>query len=283
MPRHTTPPIRTVSTRRRAADPPEESSRLREDEVTDDHMATETSSQVRASGNSGPARPTETEFFREELRRLQQENSRLLAERSISSTILSHEAPLMSYDGKSDWEEYLTHVEVVSTTNNWDEIKKAQRVASSLRGTALSVLNSLPLSDRTQWVPLILALSHRFGQETLAPKWHTELQNRRQRPGESVVDLSNDIERLTRLAHPGWPDYCKNQMGVRAFLNALSNDQIRGIVAAAAPVTLQDALYRAQLVEASMQAGGSKVREGCYECGQKGHYQNRCPAKQKEN
>ncbi|KAF6204509.1 hypothetical protein GE061_002851 [Apolygus lucorum] len=153
MPRHRTPPIRTVSTRRRAADPLEEPPSLNlETGMANDQLVGDTTSELvlEASASSRHRQQEDAVDFGEELRRLQAENSRLRAERSFSSTMLVHEAPLLPYDGKSEWEEYLTHVEVVSTLNQWDEDRRAQSVASSLRGTALSVLNSLPIRDRTQ-------------------------------------------------------------------------------------------------------------------------------------
>ncbi|KAF6212423.1 hypothetical protein GE061_012946 [Apolygus lucorum] len=130
MPRHRTPPIRTVSTRRRAADPLEEPPSLNlETKMANDQLVGDTTSElVREASVSSMHRQQEDRVdFGEELRRLQAENSRLRAERSFSSTMLVHEAPLLPYDGKSEWEEYLTHVEVVSTLNQWDEDRKAQR------------------------------------------------------------------------------------------------------------------------------------------------------------
>ncbi|CAB0011532.1 unnamed protein product, partial [Nesidiocoris tenuis] len=198
-----------------------------------------------------------------QVRRLREENDRLAQEnlwlrgqlddtsRSRGSALLAYECSLMPYDGRTDWEEYMSHLNVVAQTNSWDETRKAQKLASALRGSALSVLNNLLPEQRLQWTPLTEVLSRRFGQENLAQKWQAELEIRRQKVGEALTDLAADIERMSRLALPGWPDHCRDQMGVRAFLKALTDEDMRRVLAAAGPKTVQDALTRAQLIEAT--------------------------------
>ncbi|BES95719.1 multicellular organismal development [Nesidiocoris tenuis] len=161
------------------------------------------------------------------------------------------ESPLVPYDGSTGWEEYITHLDVTAKANGWTEERKAQKLACALRGPALSLLSSLSPDSRLQWESLTTALRYRFGQENLAIYWQTQLECRRQKTDESLSQLATDIERLTRLALPDWPDICKQQMGVRAFMRALSDDRVRLALAASNPTSVQNALSQAQLVTAS--------------------------------
>ncbi|CAB0001463.1 unnamed protein product, partial [Nesidiocoris tenuis] len=229
-----------------------------------------------------------------QVRRLREENDRLAQEnlwlrgqldetsRSRGSALLAYECSLMPYDGRTDWEEYMSHLNVVAQTNSWDETRKAQKLASALRGSALSVLNNLLPEQRLQWTPLTEVLSRRFGQENLAQKWQAELEIRRQKVGEALTDLAADIERMSRLALPGWPDHCRDQMGVRAFLKALTDEDMRRVLAAAGPKTVQDALTRAQLIEATTSKEGRPKPSSCWGCGQAGHIRSQCPTTQEK-
>ena len=76
-----------------------------------------------------------------------------------------------------------------------------------------------------------------------------------------MSDLAADIEKMSRLAFPGWPETCRDQMGVRTFLKALADEDLRRVLAAAVPVSVQDALTRAQLIEAAMNKEGCRQKQ----------------------
>ncbi|KAF6199122.1 hypothetical protein GE061_007147 [Apolygus lucorum] len=284
-PRQQLPTARTVSTRQRAAD--ESPSTLNDEPpviesgetFTQMNCADETHGNV---GHNFTMLLAENRRLIFENARLQEENRQFHERNSAlcsrcndalhhNSRLIAYEVSLLPYEGKTDWEEYLSHVDVVAQSNGWNEQRKAQKLASSLRGPALSILSTLSTNERTEWVPLTTALSKRFGQQNLGPKWQASLEARRQKTGESLSDLAADIEKMARLALPGWPESCKEQMGVRAFLKALADEDLKRVLAAAVPESVQDALTRAQLIEAAMN------KEGCWECGQGGHARAKCP------
>ncbi|KAF6203650.1 hypothetical protein GE061_001982 [Apolygus lucorum] len=282
-PRQVIPPARTVTTRQRAA---EGSPTTSNDEppVTESAVFTQMNPAevIGNDCNNVTTLLTENQRLIFENARLQEEN-RNFHERNVSQCtrcneslhpfprLIAYESTLLPYEGKTDWDEYMSHVDVVARSNGWSEQRKAQKLASSLRGPALSILSTLLPCERTEWVPLTTALSKRFGQQNLGPKWQANLEARRQRAGESLSDLAADIEKMTRLALPGWPESCKDQMGVRAFLKALADEDLRRVLAAAVPLSVQDALTRAQLIESAMN------KEGCWDCGQGGHTRAKCP------
>ncbi|KAF6199278.1 hypothetical protein GE061_007304 [Apolygus lucorum] len=285
-PRQQLPPARTVSTRQRAADDSRHSTSNVEPPAVE---SGEIFTQMNRADETHDNVSHHFTMLLTENRRLIFENARLQEEnrkfRERNSTLcgrcndnlppnprlIAYEASLLPYEGKTDWEEHMAHVDVVAQSNGWDEERKAQKLASSLRGPAMSILSTLPPNERTEWVSLTRALSKRFGQQNLAPKWQANLEARRQKTGESLADLAADIEKMARLALPGWPESCKDQMGVRSFLKALADEDLRRVLAAAVPESVQDALTRAQLIEAAMN------KEVCWECGQGGHARAKCP------
>ena len=313
-------PRRTVTTRRRAADPEPTVS-----QTTNCDVAETTSSQrstnrinnveqllqdrqgpIPSTSNFESSEPTLMELrhslaaLQQQLldhatrtNQLEQENRELRNNPALHTTspgLVSHESSLMNYDGKTSWEEYVGHLEVITLANGWTETRKGQRLASALRGAAMSVMNMLPIEKRVDYSSLASALGLRFGQSHLALRWQRELETRRQRPGESLIDLATDIERLVRQSMPDWPEKYRNPLGLQAFLRALSDRDMSKFVAGTSPTTIQEALTRAQLIESqsevsggskrpdqSLASGGGRRPDCCWKCGADGHFRDKCP------
>uniref|UniRef100_A0A0K8SFD2 Uncharacterized protein n=2 Tax=Lygus hesperus TaxID=30085 RepID=A0A0K8SFD2_LYGHE len=94
--------------------------------------------------------------------------------------LVAYEGSLMPYDGKLSWEEYMVHLEVTAVANEWTTPRKGRKLASMLRGPALTVLTDLPPSVRTSYPDLVQALSSRFGQRNQSSKLQLILQDKRQ-------------------------------------------------------------------------------------------------------
>ena len=67
------------------------------------------------------------------------------------------------YSGDEDLEEYLAHFEIVSEINGWNYDTMSLFLASSLTGTARTLLNELDMSKRRDYKSLVDALKTRFG------------------------------------------------------------------------------------------------------------------------
>ncbi|KAF6216061.1 hypothetical protein GE061_000399 [Apolygus lucorum] len=156
----------------------------------------------------------------------------------------------MVHEGKTSWEDYAGHLDIVAAANGWSIERKGSKLASALRGSVLGVvLAMVPPEKRMDFISLSYALKLRLGQQHLSLKSQSELQSKAQRPGESLAEFAMDIERTVRLATPDWPKRCRDEVALHAFLRGLRDQGAKKILTSYAPKTLQDALTRAQLIE----------------------------------
>ncbi|KAF6202628.1 hypothetical protein GE061_003027 [Apolygus lucorum] len=202
---------------------------------------------------------------------------------SLRQKPISHEGSLMVYEGKTSWEDYAGHLDIVAAANGWSIERKGQKLASALRGSALGVvLAMVPPEERMDFISLSSVLKLRFGQQHLSLKWQSELQSKAQRPRESLAEYAMDIERIVRLATPDWPERCRDEVALHAFLRGLRDQEAKKILSCYAPKTLQDALTRAQLMEGQSYGRDLSISEPeCWGCNQKGHLRSNCPSNKK--
>ncbi|GBM80980.1 hypothetical protein AVEN_123141-1 [Araneus ventricosus] len=106
----------------------------------------------------------------------------------------------MTFVGKTSWTVFKTQFDVVSSTNGWADLIKASQLLAYLRGSAAEVLQGIPPDKLADLVTIENALESRFGDSHLTQFYRTELQRRRQKPGENLQVLAADVERLMNLA-----------------------------------------------------------------------------------
>ncbi|KAF6213238.1 hypothetical protein GE061_010955 [Apolygus lucorum] len=69
----------------------------------------------------------------------------------------------MVYEGKTSWEDYAGHLDIVAAANGWSIERKGQKLASALRGSALGVvLAMVPPEERMDFISLSSVLKLRF-------------------------------------------------------------------------------------------------------------------------
>ena len=191
--------------------------------------------------------------------------------------LLAYEGSLMAYDGKMPWEEYLVHVEVTAESNGWTEERSGKRLASALKGAALTALTELPKADRTNYQAIVGALSSRFGLRQQATKLRMLLEKRKQAVGEGLVELAMDIEKLVRGAYPDDPKCYRDAKGVQSFLDAMRDTDLKKMLALTTPATIQEALTRAELAEALGSNQQTRGELRCWGCNRSGHTKSACP------
>lgn len=108
----------------------------------------------------------------------------------------------LSFDGKSQWEPYITQFEIMVGMNQWNDKEKGNYVATSLKGSALTILENLSTETRQNYKRLVAALESRFTAAHQQELHHTKVKSRLRHHKESLHELDEDIERFARLVYP---------------------------------------------------------------------------------
>ncbi|GBM66297.1 hypothetical protein AVEN_220062-1 [Araneus ventricosus] len=103
------------------------------------------------------------------------------------------------------------------------DLRKASQLVSSLRGSA--VLQGIPADMLTDLVNIDNALESSFGDSHLTQFYKTELNTRRQKPGESLQVLAADVERLLSLAYAEYPLDVRKRLAAQYFVDAIRDEE----------------------------------------------------------
>ena len=109
------------------------------------------------------------------------------------------------YDGVSSWDDYRAQFELVAELNGWDGCTKAIYLAASLQGPARAILGDLDSSKRRDFSALIEALESRFGSKHQTEMYRAQLCCRTRKREETLPELAQAVQRLTRQAYPNGP------------------------------------------------------------------------------
>ncbi|KAK3083187.1 hypothetical protein FSP39_016311 [Pinctada imbricata] len=116
-----------------------------------------------------------------------------------------HDAPLLmkptSYDGKEDWDEYISHFQDCAELGRWSDRTKLLLLAASLRGQARTFYMSLSGEDKQSYPHLVSKLNQRFGSTRNQNRWLSKLEMRKRLPGESIAVLGDDIRQMAQRAY----------------------------------------------------------------------------------
>ena len=98
------------------------------------------------------------------------------------------------YDGLTDIDDYLTQFNIVTEINQWKLIQtKALHLASSLTGSARSLLSEFDSEHSRNFSELVTALQSRFGTVNKVEIYRAQLTNRVRQRGETVPELAQNI------------------------------------------------------------------------------------------
>ena len=107
----------------------------------------------------------------------------------------------------------MTQFKLLLELNRWTEQQKATYLTISLRVQALTVLTNLPKEQHGDFTALATALKNLFRNNRQAELNRAQLHSRTKKD-ESLPELTEDVERLTRLAYPesSGDDDCPRQV-----------------------------------------------------------------------
>ena len=143
----------------------------------------------------------------------------------------------------------MTQFKLLSELNHWTEQQKATYLAISLRGQALTALTNLPEEQRGDFTALATALKNRFGNNHQAELNRAHLHSRTKKRDESLPELAEDVERLTRLAYPEAAETMIVVLAKDQFIDALPDEDMRLRIRQSRPPTLRQALETALELE----------------------------------
>ena len=172
----------------------------------------------------------------------------------------SHQmAKPLPYDGQFPWEAYKLQFEMLAQLNGWSETQKATYLAVSLRGSALTILANLPSEQRSEYKCLLSALDNRFGTAHQKELNRVKLRNRMRRREESLPELAEDIECLSRLAYPDAAPGMVDVLAKDQLIYAIAYEDMHLRVRQNKPANLREALEHALELESYYLANKHRV------------------------
>ncbi|RHZ79445.1 hypothetical protein Glove_146g21 [Diversispora epigaea] len=145
-------------------------------------------------------------------------------------------------DGTQDPLQWMLHFEKVTCSNAWDEAKKIRKYATYLEDDAEEWHDEINAADIADWAAWRTGFVEKYCNTRWRNKWLRELENNRQRPGETVNAYYARFRQLVKRV-----DINVNQHK-RLFIKGLL-PYIAPLITMQAPVTLTAALEKAQAYE----------------------------------
>ncbi|CAG2223289.1 unnamed protein product [Mytilus edulis] len=154
------------------------------------------------------------------------------------------------YDGETNWEDYLVQFELIAAINKWSDLEKALELATSLRGSAQSILTNLRPEMRTNFVQLTAALASRFQPENQAEMYRAQMKSKIRGRTEQIPVLGQDIKRLVRLAYPSAPMEVRDYLARDCFIDSLNDADMEWAIFQAKAKNIDNAIQVALEYEA---------------------------------
>lgn len=152
-----------------------------------------------------------------------------------------------SFDGKSDWADYLKHFEAVATWNGWTGEEKAVQLIMSLSGTARQTWSDCwPDSEHCyNYDVLVNILAGRFKPEGQEEAYKAEFRGRCKKKTETFMDFGFALRRLGIRAFPKLNHEAREDIVRDQFLTGLVEPEMRKHVSLAHPKNLDQAITMA--------------------------------------
>ena len=162
------------------------------------------------------------------------------------------------YDGKSSWEAFLVQFEIAAKLNGWNEGFVSSNVPWVPNATL--ILSNTSGNERGDYAKLVAALSSRFGITHQSDLARAKLKTRIKRREESLAELAENVETLTRKAYPDALAELQDVLARDHFIDALYEEDLRLRISQARPQSLQVALETALELESFQLATRHRTR-----------------------
>ena len=149
------------------------------------------------------------------------------------------------FNGTTSFYSFMAQFENCCELNRWEEQEKLLMLKSSLTGNAAAILWDLGADRQCTYEELVVLLKARYGSEGQAESFRMQLRARKQRIGETLSSLVQDIRKLITLSYPGKTSEIVESIARDAFIEALSDRDLALQVLAKEPETLEKAYQTA--------------------------------------
>ena len=159
-----------------------------------------------------------------------------------------------TFDGTSNWQDFLVQFEMISAVNKWSEAMKAYELATSLRGVAQGIVTEIDPVRRLDYNYLVMALTARFQPANQANMFKSQMNSYYRKTGQTLPEMGHEIRRITRLAYPTAPTDIRDQLAKDCFIRAINDPKIQLSIFQRDPKTIDDCIrfgldYEAFVVE----------------------------------
>jgi len=189
-----------------------------------------------------------------------------------------------TFDGSVPLREFFSQFALIARANRWDDATITVVLASSLRGKACSVLESVEDLENCNFEELKSKLELRFGEGQLSQNCYTQFTNRRQKFGEDFATFGSELKRLARLGYPECPYTMRDKIACAQFISSLLDGFVRRTLQLEGLTSLKLAIERAKAVRVIRENNFEKrtnlnvenKSENCWKCGNSGHFRTEC-------
>ena len=147
-----------------------------------------------------------------------------------------------SFNGETDYCDWIDHFENVATLNAWDEGAKLQWLMVRLTGRAQNALKRIPEATQRSYSDTLAALKRRFEPDSKRELYAAEFQTRRKCNMESWPDFAEDLLKLADRVYSYLQEEAKEKMSLARYLDQITDPQISFGVKQSRPRTLNDAV-----------------------------------------
>src|SRR6218665_163693 len=161
---------------------------------------------------------------------------------------------LGTFNGRTAVEAFIRKFEVCSDNNGWSAEEKLNHLTCALTEPANQLLWEFDSATVHTCEDLIKRLRARYGGSDQTALYQTQLNTRRQKDGEEIGSLVQDIRRLMILAYPGPTTTHSEIISTRAFIDALRNKELAMKVREREPTSLDNAYNLAMKLEGYQKA-----------------------------
>ena len=140
--------------------------------------------------------------------------------------------------GKEEsWESYSIHLDIVRRVNGWNDTQTLAHFTSELTGEALLFFGSLAPAESEDCVVVLASMDQRFGTMQNLESVRDRLEGVKQKPDQSLEDLSQEVRRLAYRAYAAYPVEMREKEAVRKFMRAIASTEITRALIQRSPIS----------------------------------------------